>query len=132
MTRKGDNTTMAKGTKTGGRNIKKGQVLNPKGRPKTHPELKKAREFTKHEVELIIHDVLGMSFKDLGTKLRNRSGSILKIMMMANAAKAISGGDPVRINFMLDRSVGKLKDTLQHEAGETFVDIMLRATGGKK
>ena len=107
---------MAIGKKTGGRDIKEGQVLNPLGRPKVPEDIKDARKMNKLEFERLLNKYLSMTAKEINEVLLHPETPSLDIIVCQVIIKAAARGDYLRLNFLLDRLIGKPKEIIQHEA----------------
>lgn len=101
--------------KTGGRDFKPGQSGNPAGKPPMPPELKAIKALTPGFVKMIIAKFARMSKEEMGQLLMKPPGSegapnMMEIMIGSIVAKAAQDGDYSRLNFLLDRSIGKVKE----------------------
>lgn len=105
---------MAKGFKTGGRNFVKGQVSNPKGRPRTPDDLKMARQMYAHDIEAAIYKYGDMTIEQLKAAVSNPSTPSKDLAIIKIMTEAISKGDHQRLDFILNRTIGKVKDTVDH------------------
>lgn len=81
---------------------KPGQSGNPSGRPKG--------KLTRDEVEAIMARFTRLSREELQIVVQNPKSTMLEIMVASVMAKAAKDGDCARLNFLLDRSIGKVKD----------------------
>jgi hypothetical protein len=90
--------------------IKKGQVLNPHGRPKIPEDLKKARKLTKTRAAQLFELFMNKSVEELEKVCKDKKTTVLEGMIARVAMKAIQEGDPKRLDFMLDRTIGKVKE----------------------
>ncbi|MCP3682674.1 MAG: hypothetical protein GY861_08300 [bacterium] len=103
---------MAKGIKTGGRNIKKGQVLNPNGRPKTAKETKLIRQTLTDDVVKTTEHYLSMSKEDLEKAKRDKTKPSLELIVINIISKSIEQGDNSRLSGLLDRVIGRVKQEM--------------------
>lgn len=101
---------MAKGIKTGGRNFQKGVSGNPNGRPKLPPEIKQIQKMSPTFVRAMINKLSRMTKDELATHLKDPKTPVLEVTLGSIYAKAIKDGDYMRLNFLLDRTIGKVKD----------------------
>lgn len=104
---------MPRGKKTGGRNFLPGQSGNPNGRPNVPEDLKQARNLNRIELDRLLNKMLGSTKAELETILKNPSSTLLEITVCGILAKAAQGGDHQRLNFILERLVGKVKDVVE-------------------
>jgi hypothetical protein len=105
---------MAYGKKTGGRDIKEGEVLNPNGRPKLPDDIKEARKLNKLEFERIVNKYLYMKKEEITEALRDPDTPAIEMAVAQLIVKGITLGDPVRLNFLLERLLGKVKFVHEH------------------
>jgi hypothetical protein len=102
---------MAKGKKTGGRDMKPGENwANPNGRPKLSPEVKEIQKLTNEKLISLMNDLIGCDLPELKAKLSDPKATILKLMLGAVLKQALEKGDDKRIDFLLNRMVGKPKE----------------------
>lgn len=103
-----------------------GQSGNPSGKPKNL--------LTKDRVAKLMSEMSDFSPAELKDVVKGNNA--LKAMVAAIMLKAIETGDPSRLDFVLNRSVGKPKDTMEierkdwskefEEAGEQNVLALLK------
>lgn len=120
---------MAKGKKTGGRDWVPGQVTNPLGGGAHNKDLNKIRHMTKHEVSEIGALILSQDLEALqaivnessaksggkpNPNYQPRKHSVLKVWFASIAVKAIQKGDPLALNAILNRIVGKVPEEIKH------------------
>lgn len=98
--------------KTGGRDFKKGQSGNPNGRPKLPEELRLIKKMTPSFVRNVISKVSRMNQEQIAEVIHEPDTSILEATIMKIYLKAMTEGDYLRLNFLLDRSIGKVKEEL--------------------
>lgn len=106
---------MAKGKKTGGRDIVKGQVLNPNGRPKTPEYLKKAKQLNKELLDKYMMKYINSNMMDLlaaleDSKDENTEICSIEVMIIKVILHGINTGDTKNIDFILNRTIGKVKE----------------------
>lgn len=104
---------MAKGKKTGGNDIKKGEVRNPTGRPRTPEYLKKASKLTKVRFQEILHKYCNHSLEDLKMSYINKKTPALDLVVIKVLIEAIRKGDEKKLGFLLDRMIGKVKEEIE-------------------
>lgn len=95
------------GTKTGGRNFKKGQSGNPGGMTK---EQAKARHLTKETLKDLLNTLAGATMDDLRMIMDKRDTTALTRMIISGILSADASGDWRQIELVLQRLVGKVKD----------------------
>lgn len=100
---------MATGKKTGGRDFKKGNPGRPKGSVVVPKEI---REMNRREVEQLISKYFKMSREKLAKVAANKKTPTIDLMIIKIITTAINKGDQTRLNFLLDRTIGKVKDSV--------------------
>lgn len=83
------------------------------GRPKSPAELKAARKLTRTEFESIASKYMSMSKKDIEAASRDENLTMLESMIVSIIHKAISHGDQRRLDFLLDRLIGKVVQPIE-------------------
>ena len=112
---------MAYGKKTGGRDIKKGQVLNPNGARSHDPLVKEIRKMTKETVAEMLQVILHSSPDEIdGYKPK----TLLEDWVLKGIIVAKRKGDLTPLNALLDRIIGKVKDNVSLE-GDVGIRIVL-------
>lgn len=101
---------MARGRKTGGRDFRPGVSGNPGGRKPMSPEMKAVRKLTPSYIQTLISRFLRMSREEFQRYLSFGDPNIAEIAVSAIIAKAISEGDYMRLDFLLDRVIGRVID----------------------
>ena len=114
---------MAKGFKSGGRDFVKGVVTNPKGRPKVSSQLKEIKQLNATRLAELLNEFINMDKEALIAKSKNPSTTVFELIICSILKNAYDKGDQQRINFILDRLVGKVKDQVEH-SGDGFKIIL--------
>ena len=114
---------MAKGFKTGGRDFVKGVVTNPKGRPKVSSQLKEIKQLNATRLAELLNEFINMDKEALIAKSKDPSTTVFELIICSILKNAYDKGDQQRINFILDRLVGKVKDQVEH-SGDGFKIIL--------
>lgn len=110
---------MSIGKKTGGRNFKKGQSGNPKGRTPIPPEAREAlkiqRVLTKERINEVFDRLTSMDFKEFVQLLDPKTGANPNVLdaMVAGQIKAIIDGNSTPLALMLDRKIGPVKQKVE-------------------
>lgn len=86
---------------------------NPHGRPKLDLEIKEARKLNKQETVRILTDFWFYTKEQLNAKLQDPEATLGELAIGKILANAIAKGDPVRLNFILERIVGKVKEDIE-------------------
>lgn len=104
-----------------GRPFQKGKPGGP-GRPRMNPELKKIPGLSKEEVDKILAKFGRMSRAEIKDHMADPATPMLELMVGAVVMKAYQHGDQSRLNFILERTIGKVKDQVEVTLPEpTFV-----------
>lgn len=98
---------MATGKKTGGRDFQPGTSGNSNGRPKTPSDVKALVSLNNTEFVRLCTEFLYMSEEDLRKVAADPKEIVLKKMISNILKVAIETGDHKRLEFFLDRLVGK-------------------------
>lgn len=114
---------MAKGKKTGGRNFQPGVVTNPLGRPKLADDIKITRALTKVEFTLLSTMHLNMSEDQLDEILADSTTPMINKMVAQVIKKAAIEGDQHRLNFLLERLIGKVPTPIQASIDPSVLEI---------
>jgi hypothetical protein len=95
--------------------FKKGQSGNPAG-PKPLPEdIREANKLTKTMIMEILGQYLSMRVESLNHILTDDTKPVFHRMVASVAKIAIEQGDHQRLNFFMDRIVGKVTDRVEHK-----------------
>jgi hypothetical protein len=94
------------------RKFEKGNPGGP-GRPRRDPELAKASKITRTEAELLLSKFMQMDIEELEAILRDKKKKCVEHMIGRIVLMGIKNGDHARLDFMLNRLIGKVKDTIE-------------------
>lgn len=83
----------------------KGVSGNPSGRPKGY--------LTKAQVEAMFQKFSVKNREELQAVVEDKKSSMLEIMIASVMIKAAKDGDYQRVQFLLDRAIGKVKDVVE-------------------
>ena len=107
---------MAKGFKTGGRDFKKGHSAPGPGRPSVSKELKATRQLNSSELVRILNELVHADKETLIAKTKDPKTTVFELIICSILKNAYDKGDQQRINFILDRLVGKVKEQVEHSS----------------
>lgn len=104
---------------------KKGQTGNPKGRP---PDALNAalKKLTKEELEDIANLIIKGNMPALRAIAKDDTAPVIKVMVAATVVKIISKGDMHSLDTLLNRLVGKVKDTIHHTGTVGATTVVLK------
>lgn len=115
---------MARGHKTGGRDFEPG---NQAAKDRLPGDIKAARKLTKVEFERLVNKFIWLDAAGLKAAAEDAECTAFERMVGAIIVKAIEGGDSQRLEFLLNRLIGKVTEKLQVELPKPFV--ITRASG---
>jgi hypothetical protein len=101
------------GGKPRGGRFQPGQSGNPGGRPKIREELRDMKRLNQERFLLIVTEFLSKTKNELRRAVNDPDSSALEMMLASLMEKAIERGDPTRVNFLLDRTIGKVPDKIE-------------------
>lgn len=104
------------GRKTGGRDFKPGNTYS-KGLASR--SIGVIRQYNRELVQEIMNNALAMSREELEIKVKDKTLPVLDGMVFKICHLGISTGDQVRMNFLLDRLIGKVRE----ETPNPFADL---------
>lgn len=106
--------------------FKKGQSGNPSGRPKMPRELLEAKRLTQAKFIELTNKYLHKTKEEIAASAKDPATPALEIMIASIIGRAITQGDHQRLNFILDRMVGKVADKVeQHVVNHDSVESLL-------
>ena len=103
---------MAVGFKTGGKDIKKGETLNPNGRPAMDEDTKRLKKMTKAHFNDVAQKYLLSTIGELNAQFANKNTPALDMILIKVLVEAVKKGDVAKLNFILERTIGKVQDKL--------------------
>ena len=109
--------------KTGGRDIKPGQVLNPHGRPRLPAEVKESRALNHVTVPLIIDRYMKMGVQELQDVMKDPKTPAMELILAKVIVEAIRKGDQQRLSFLFDRLLGKQQENIS-VSGNMHMGVM--------
>ena len=111
---------MAKGTKTGGKDFEKGHLGGP-GRPPLPGDIKEAPKLNLDELERVLNRFLYMTRAELQDVVKAPETPLIDALVGSIVARAIQGGDHARLDFILNRLVGRVQEKLEVSTPEPFI-----------
>lgn len=100
-----------------------------KGRPSLPPEVKAAKKLTRAALEELLHRYVHMTKLELAARKKAEDASQLELMVIGIIEAGAKWGDSHRLNFLLDRLVGKVAEPVDitHRLGKLTRDELLAA-----
>ena len=105
--------------------IKKGEIKNPFGRKGKDALKKRLTECMNPTVSLALNRQLfadkikvlfSMTTEEINYKLQDKFITSLDILLIGVVRDALQNGDVYRLEFLLNRSIGKVADELKHSS----------------
>lgn len=84
------------------------------------PDIREARKLNKIEIERILNEYLMSPIGELQSALRDPMKSTIEVLVISVLLTAIKRGDHDRLNFVLDRLIGKVKDNVDVTIRKSF------------
>jgi hypothetical protein len=103
---------MANPTGKGGKRFEKGKPGGP-GRPPLPADVREVRRLNKVELERALNDFLLLTPDQLKKKRQDPETTMLEHLILSVMSHGTSKGDPVRLDFFLNRLVGKVKEQVE-------------------
>jgi len=94
--------------------IQKGQVLNPKGRPKKYVTLLKEQGYKLSEVNDTIQVMMAMDLEELKSVWENPKATILEKTIANAMRKSLEKGSLYSLETLMNRVYGKPKETVDN------------------
>ena len=94
---------------------------NKGGRPRVPVEVKFARKLNRAFVEMKITEMLRRPLKDLKALLLDDDMESIEHFLAKIIVIGIDRGDPVRLNFLFDRVIGKVTDVREVKTVSPFL-----------
>lgn len=101
--------------------FKKGQSGNPGGKPKLPDDIKQARKLSQIELERTINKLIYLPRSELKQVIENPATPMFEIMIASIIAQASQKGDQLRLDFVLNRMIGKVKEPVEVTIQKPFI-----------
>lgn len=112
---------MAKRPMPKGKPFPKGVSGNPGGRHKVPDDIKKSRTFNQIELERIINKLLYLDRGALQDLIKTPGTPMIELIAASILAQAAQKGDQARLEFVLQRMIGKVKDQIDLTVVKPYV-----------
>ncbi len=105
--------------------FQKGKSGNPGGRVKMPEDVKELKKIGRVEIERSLSKFLLLTLEQLEKKKADPQATVIDLFIISILKHGLKNGDPIRLNFLLDRLIGKVDQNitviqrpLQHETDE--------------
>lgn len=105
---------MSIGRKTGGKDFLPGQSGNPAGRPPIPEEVKEYKKINQVKFIEMVNKYMFMDRASLLAMQKSPNTKAIDLMIIALIIKTVNQGDYSRLNFLLDRTIGKVVEKIEH------------------
>lgn len=112
-----------------GRKFIKGQSGNPKGRPKMDPELLAVSKMTHSYITQVINKYSAMTRAQIQAKIKDEDTPMIECTVASIYVKALQTGDYMKLNFLLDRAIGKVTEQLEIKNKHTIFSTTFEVDG---
>lgn len=84
------------------------------GRPKKDPLIKKAAKFTRTSIEALLTQFLYLNMDELNAVIEDAKRPTIDHFVAKILQIGIKTGDQQKLNFLLERIIGKVRDQIEH------------------
>ncbi len=112
---------MAKKLPPEGKRFKPGVSGNPGGKPKIPDDIKEARKLTQIELERTINALLFLDKESLQARIKDPKTPMIEMIAASIMAQAAVKGDHLRLDFILQRMIGKVKDQVEISQPQPYI-----------
>lgn len=99
--------------KKGGRFGKGNPNGNPFGRPTISPEIIEIRKLNQKETVKLFNKVIWMTREELAERWADRDCPVIEGMLIKLCTEVLRTGDAQKLNLIIDRLIGKVKETVE-------------------
>jgi hypothetical protein len=111
--------------------FKPGQSGNPGGSQKMPAELQKANKLSAKKFIEYVNRYINMDREEIKEDMKRKEATMLELLVAGMISRAVSQQDPVRANFILDRTIGKVIDKMEIEIVVPKPTIIQRHDGSQ-
>lgn len=106
---------------------KKGVSGNPNGRPRMPQDLRNVKKLKEDEFKAIVSLYAHMTKNELLDVIQDPATPVLHLSVCSILSKVVKEGDHARLDFLLNRTIGKVKETKEIYTPEPT--IIIRGNG---
>ena len=99
----------------------KGQSGNPGGRLKLPDDIKEARKLNQIELERLVNKYLWLTADEVKALDKNPATPMMERMILSIVSIAAEKGDQQRLEFILCRLIGKVKDQIEVSTVKPYI-----------
>jgi hypothetical protein len=114
-----------------GKKMKKGETLNPNGRPRKYVSLLKEQGYKRSEIDDCIRAMLSMDLSELKDVFDNDKATILEKTIAKAMVKSLEKGTLYSIETLLSRTYGQPKQEIEQTVIEkpifTGIDLSVKS-----
>lgn len=116
-----------------GKPFQPGQSGNINGRPSLPQELKKAMQMNRVDFQELLIKYLSYSPQELAVAQSSKDTKALDRIVIAVIINAINKGDQQRLDFLLNRIIGKVREQVDHTSnGEPMKAVLVLPSNGRE
>jgi len=116
-----------------GKPFQPGQSGNINGRPSLPQELKKAMQMNRVDFQELLIKYLSYSPQELAVAQSSKDTKALDRIVIAVIINAINKGDQQRLDFLLNRIIGKVREQVDHTSnGESMKAVLVLPSNGRE
>lgn len=108
---------------------KKGQSGNPRGPKKYRKDLKDIKVIGQRNAAKLIQKIMDMDRQELENMFRDPDTPMWELMVGRVIDKALQDGDTTRLNFLFDRTIGKVVEKRELEITPVTYKTTVRGDG---
>ena len=107
----------------------KGQSGNKNGRPKLAPELLEVKKMSPAYITAIINKYSHCNRAEIKTAIERAGTPMIECVIASIMVKAMSSGDYSRLDFLLNRAIGKVTDQVEVKTQHTVFSTTFSPEG---
>lgn len=106
-----------------------GPSPNPNGRPRLPADLAAIKKLTPSYIRMVIAKLARMTQQEMVTYLQTSGANNMELMVASIIVKATQEGDHSKLNFLLDRSIGKVVEEKRVQLEPVIYKTTVRSDG---